>query len=183
MELFSNSTLQLSWWQPGQVASILFKPIVNWQLELRRVAETASNISSGALSNLFLIVHQCQRLTLYFNSSHIHTNTHSLHPADSAGRWWRRVLRGRGHMCAGELTGVPHAAGWHHPQGANDWVTSSRWLRRLPSRCTADCFLTQPPLCDYCTYFRTALTPKNPDAAEPNSAPHKTVLSPQSESN
>lgn len=68
-----------------------------------------------------------------------------------------------GHMC-GELSGIKRAVGWHHPQHSNDWVTSSRWLHRLPSRCIADCLLTQPPLRDYCTYsaLSTALTRENP---------------------
>lgn len=38
---FIVDILELSWWQLGQVAWILFKVIINWQLELRHVAETS----------------------------------------------------------------------------------------------------------------------------------------------
>lgn len=84
-----------------------------------------------------------------------------------------------------ELTAVRRAAGWHHPQGSNDWVNSPRWLRRLQSRCVAGCFLSQPPLllCDYCTYINWRPGLGKPDAAEPSSTRRKAVLSVQSESN
>lgn len=126
----------------------------------------------------FQCIHVCASVSivntvLFLVQTHTWTHTQNLHPADSAGRRWWCVLRA--HVC-GEPTGVQHAAGWYHPQGANDWVTSSRWLRRLSSRCIADCFLTQPSLCDYCTYFIDGINSGpgsgKPDAAEPNTALH-----------
>ncbi len=115
---------------------------------------------------------------------HTHTLTHHLNPADSAGwRWW---FEAGGHVY-GELTGVGCAAGWHHPQGTNDWVTSSHWLCRLQSRCIVDSFPTRRALYDYCTYFIQGTNSRpgsgKTDATEPNSVLHKTVISLQSESN
>lgn len=94
---------------------------------------------------------------------HALTQQHKLHSAtahsQSTASWLSRpavMMRSprRGHMC-GEQTCVRHTAGWHHPRGVDDWVTFSGWLCRLPSRCIADCSLTQSALYDCPLYLQS----------------------------